>query len=271
MNSKKIISTLEIKNNQIVSLDYIVYKKAIELAEKGEDEGIEYLIKLIKYRVHKANQIVSHRLHGHNNIYEEILDALLSYYSKKSDNNLKETALNIIKNGLSEIIFVSKETNIDLSILAYTFKGDEYDDCSEFKLFKNDLEKVYTFLINKIEKTDTDNWNIKTIKTILDMWGKDKFIDLEKELSKNWTDSEKASYWVGKFHQWMRWVGEDGLDEVEFFEPKSFKIFREEEPYLDRLMPLILTQLATAWMFDIDDFFERVNYNLGTNYKRDNT
>ena len=36
-------------------------------------------------------------------------------------------------------------------------------------------------------------------------------------------DLEKVSYWAGKFHRWMRWVGEDGLDEIEFFEKKAFE------------------------------------------------
>ena len=81
------------------------------------------------------------------------------------------------------------------------------------------------------------------------------------------TDLEKASYWAGKFHKWMRWVGEDGLEEVEFFEKKAFEHFRKEEPALDSLMPMILTQLATAWMFNVDEFFEQVNKRLGTQYQ----
>ena len=80
------------------------------------------------------------------------------------------------------------------------------------------------------------------------------------------TEQQRASYWAGKFHRWMRWAGEDGLEEVDFFEKKIFQQFRDEEPNIDTLMPMILTQLARAWMFDIDDFFKQVNRRLETNY-----
>jgi len=82
------------------------------------------------------------------------------------------------------------------------------------------------------------------------------------------TDNEKASYWAGKFHRWMRLCGEDGLEEVDFFEAKIFQQFRDEEPNIDKLMSIILTQLATAWMYDIGKFFLQVNERLETNYRR---
>jgi len=89
----------------------------------------------------------------------------------------------------------------------------------------------------------------------------------EKKSYKKWTDSQKISYWAGKFHKGMRQVGESDRDEIEFFEKELFKYFRKKEPNIDVLMPMILTQLATVWMFDIDKFIEEVNKRLKAKYE----
>lgn len=160
----------ESEKNDIQSINYNSFKQAIKLAKQGDKQGINYLIKLLEYRVHEVNQMVSHRLHGYNNIYEEILDALLSYYAKRSDDGYKESAFNEISPSISRIILLSKETTVDLGILKYTFEGDEYHDCLEYKIFENDLREVYYFLKSKVQKIGTDLWNISTIKYILNMW-----------------------------------------------------------------------------------------------------
>ena len=54
------------------------------------------------------------------------------------------------------------------------------------------------------------------------------------------------------------------------FVKESFECFKKEEPNIDKLMPTILTQLSTAWMYDSDRLLMQVNERLGTNYRKDN-
>ena len=126
--------------------------------------------------------------------------------------------------------------------------------------------QIYSFDTN--EKLDDSEQDFFSMKCSFKDKAKEVYvIEEEKNIYKGFTDYEKATYWAGKFHRWMRQVGESDMDEIEFFEKESFESIRNEEPNIDTLMPMILTQLAKAWMFDIDDFFKGVNKRLETEYK----
>lgn len=127
--------------------------------------------------------------------------------------------------------------------------------------------QIYSLTTN--EKLESYTQNYFSMKRTFEDKAKEVYErEKEKEAYREWSDFQKASYWAGKFHRWMRWAGEDGLDEIDFFESKIFEQFRKEEPNIDDLMPLILTELAKVWMFDVDEFFEKVNKRLGTLYTR---
>ena len=90
----------------------------------------------------------------------------------------------------------------------------------------------------------------------------------EKEAYAKWTDSKKASYWAGRIDQWERNFGDIDMPEVDFLDIIGLNGIRKKEPNIDKLMPLILTELARYWEYDVDEFFKRVNDNLGTSYSK---
>ena len=57
---------------------------------------------------------------------------------------------------------------------------------------------------------------------------------------------------------------------VDFLDSSVLSGIRKKELDIDKLMPLILTKLAIWWEYDIDEFFEKVNHNLDTEYQKNN-
>jgi len=98
----------------------------------------------------------------------------------------------------------------------------------------------------------------------------------KKESYNEWTNSKKALYWAGKIHQWERnfggtqSFGGTDMPPVDFLDSSVLSGIRKKELDIDKLMPLILTKLAIWWEYDIDEFFEKVNHNLDTEYQKNN-
>ena len=165
----------------------------------------------------------------------------------------EERSLKIPKN--RELFFLE----YDVELFIQYFLEEETDILKE-------SYQIYSLATN--EKVEDYTQNFFSMKRTFEEKAKEVYDrEKEKKAYTKWTDYQKASYWAGKFHRWMRWCGEDGMNEVDFFEAKIFQQFRDEEPNIDALMPMILTQLATAWMFDIDEFFEQVNERLKSKYQ----
>lgn len=65
---------------------------------------------------------------------------------------------------------------------------------------------------------------------------------LEKDYHKK-SRKEKIASWVGDIHQQMRWIGEEGKDEMSLFSKKEYEYWKSVEPNIDEFLPHILDQL----------------------------
>jgi len=133
------------------------------------------------------------------------------------------------------------------------------------------IEAYQIYSLDTDEKLSDSEQNYFSMKRSFEDKAKEAYNEQERQKAYlTYNDTQKASYWSRIFYRWMRWEGENGTseDEVEFFQPEVMAKYREEEPNIDRLMPIILKQLARSWMFDEEEFFEKVNRQLGTSYSR---
>jgi|GEM_PF-1581493 len=130
------------------------------------------------------------------------------------------------------------------------------------------IETYQIFSLETLETVEESKQNYFSMKRSFEDKAKEAYDNQEsKKAYLTYNDEQKASYWSRIFYRWMRWEGENGSDdEVEFFQPEVIAKFKKEEPNLDRLMPIILKQLARMWMLDEKEFFDKVNQQLGTSY-----
>jgi len=130
------------------------------------------------------------------------------------------------------------------------------------------IEAYQIYSLDTDEKVEESQQNYFSMKRSFEDKAKEAYDNQEsKKAYLTYNDEQKASYWSRIFYRWMRWEGENGSDdEVEFFQPEVIAKFKKEEPNLDRLMPIILKQLARMWMLDEKEFFDKVNQQLGTSY-----
>lgn len=126
--------------------------------------------------------------------------------------------------------------------------------------------QIYSLDTNeKLERYTQDFFSMK--RTFKDKAKEACKIEKEKKTYIKSTNSEKVAYWAGKIDQWERNFGVIDMPKIDFLDSIGLNGIRKKEPDIDALMPFILKKLATWWEYDIDDFFERVNHNLGTEYR----
>lgn len=78
---------------------------------------------------------------------------------------------------------------------------------------------------------------------------------------------DKICYWVGILYRSMRWVGEEGYEEISIFDKNLLTHMKKVDPNIDVIMPLILSTLSKMWMEDANNFIKKVNRQLGTHYE----
>lgn len=83
--------------------------------------------------------------------------------------------------------------------------------------------------------------------------------------------AERVRYLVSMFHTHMRWLGEDGYDEMEAFHDEKLEVMRKDCPDIDKLMPTILTALAYRWETRPAVFVAVANAAMNTDYLVDPT
>lgn len=56
---------------------------------------------------------------------------------------------------------------------------------------------------------------------------------------KTLSEADRVDYWSGMIHQQFRWNEESGVDGYSLFSKDSYALWKEEEPDMDKLLPLI--------------------------------
>jgi len=159
---KKLLTPLTIKNEELIFLDWFALDSAIILTSWGEDEGLEYLKKIVFYGLKNIPNYSPHHLYGYNQSYEYIINAILNYNARMSDRGYKKEALNRTSSSLIKLIYRAKEEDISLLIFKYKLYDEDY-----YIVFQAPLEKTLKYLKKKKEKTFLDEYNIKDIKKAL--------------------------------------------------------------------------------------------------------
>jgi hypothetical protein len=80
---------------------------------------------------------------------------------------------------------------------------------------------------------------------------------------------ERVLRWVGILYRGMRSTGEQGDEEMTFFDARLLEQLRQDETDIDALMSSILTYLARMWLTPPDVFVADANARMGTTYTVD--
>lgn len=82
-----------------------------------------------------------------------------------------------------------------------------------------------------------DDWISKANKEFEEAVERQKnFMETEY---KTLSEEDRVDYWSGMIRQQFRWNEESGVDGYAMFSKKSYLLWKEEEPEIDKLLPLI--------------------------------
>lgn len=79
--------------------------------------------------------------------------------------------------------------------------------------------------------------------------------------------SERINYWTLGIHRSMRSCGEQGGDEIASLNKTLLLRLRECESEIDKMMPVVLVNLARLWSIESDQLVKRVEYQMETSFR----
>lgn len=135
------------------------------LASWGSEEGLRYLEYLVDIRVDKLGCISPHRIHGYDEVYEEIQHATTNYFVRYADRSKEEgqVAAKRIEPILLKIIKLSSDLPFQLVCLSYI-----REDFSRV-IYEPALKECFIELVKK----NKYEWKIEDLKELLIEWDAD--------------------------------------------------------------------------------------------------